>query len=216
MKHYIILLLVTTWCLSYCPDAHAQFNTVSSYSHKVKVLTKDTMKHEECPSEQSSAVPKDTLSMPSNDIDKLREHYLSVSYPLDNIYVNSPFGWRKHPVTKQLCMHNGLDLKAHYECVYSMLPGEVVRVGKDSRSGKYVTVKTADYTVSYCHLSQTYAVVGTSVKAGEVIAQSGNTGRSTGPHLHLTTKKDGKAFDPTILLEYVSSMKNKYLNGFVF
>jgi murein DD-endopeptidase MepM/ murein hydrolase activator NlpD len=46
------------------------------------------------------------------------------------------------------------------------------------------------------------------VNAGEVIAVSGNTGMSTGPHLHLTTKKDGKAFNPTILLDIIRSIKN--------
>lgn len=113
-------------------------------------------------------------------------------------------------------MHNGLDLKAYYEPVYSMLPGEVVRVGEDSRSGKYVTVQTANYTVSYCHLSQAIATIGSVVKAGEIIAKSGNTGRSTGPHLHLTSKKDGKAFDPTILIDFIRSVKNSCLNGLSF
>ena len=47
------------------------------------------------------------------------------------------------------------------------------------------------------------------VNAGTIIAQSGSTGESTGPHLHLTTKKDGKAFNPTILLEYVQSVTSK-------
>ena len=111
-------------------------------------------------------------------------------------------------------MHNGLDLKAHYEQVYSMLPGEVIGVGQDSRSGKYVTVRTANYTVSYCHLSKAYAAIGDIVKAGEIIAQSGNTGRSTGPHLHLTSKKDGKAFDPTILIDFIRSVKNSCLRRF--
>ena len=110
-------------------------------------------------------------------------------------------------------MHNGIDLKAHYEQVYSMLPGEVVGVGQDGRSGKYVTVRTANYTISYCHLSQAYAALGDIVKAGEIIAKSGNTGRSTGPHLHLTSKKDGKAFDPTILISFIRSVKNSCLKG---
>ena len=123
------------------------------------------------------------------------------------------FGMRKHPVTKKYCMHNGIDLKAHYEQVYSMLPGEVVGVGQDGRSGKYVTVRTANYTISYCHLSQAYAALGDIVKAGEIIAKSGNTGRSTGPHLHLTSKKDGKAFDPTILISFIRSVKNSCLKG---
>ena len=89
-----------------------------------------------------------------------------------------------------------------------MLPGKVLRVGYDSRSGKYVTVQTANYTVSYCHLSEQYVKTNDFLLAGEPLGLTGNTGASTGEHLHLTTKKDGKAFDPTILLEYVRSVKS--------
>ena len=86
-----------------------------------------------------------------------------------------------------------------------MFPGTVIKVGQDSRSGKFVTVKTGDYTISYCHLSQQFVKVNDFVNAGTILALSGSTGVSTGPHLHLTTKKDGKAFNPTILLKYIKS-----------
>jgi murein DD-endopeptidase MepM/ murein hydrolase activator NlpD len=97
-----------------------------------------------------------------------------------------------------------------------MFPGTVIKVGQDSRSGKFVTVRTGDYTISYCHLSQQLVKENEFVNAGTSIAISGNTGASTGPHLHLTTKKDGKAFDPTILIEYVLSVMNSYLKDLVF
>ena len=207
MKHIITLSALTIWSFISCPDACAQFNTISSNSQRPKILTSETGVNEECPSEQGTTVPKDTLSESSEDSIALYDRYFSVSYPLDEIKVNSKFGMRKHPVTKKYCMHNGLQ-------VYSMLPGEVIGVGQDSRSGKYVTVRTANYTVSYCHLSKAYAAIGDIVKAGEIIAQSGNTGRSTGPHLHLTSKKDGKAFDPTILIDFIRSVKNSCLRRF--
>ena len=103
-------------------------------------------------------------------------------------------------------MHNGVDLKAHYENVFSMFPGKVVSIGQNKRSGKYVIIQTAGYSISYCHLSSILVRDGQYVHAGEVIAVSGNTGLSTGPHLHLTTKKDGKVIDPAILLNYVKGM----------
>lgn len=98
-------------------------------------------------------------------------------------------------------MHNGIDLHVRHENVLSMLPGIVLRVGYDNRSGKYVTVKTANYTVSYCHLSEQYVKPNDFLLAGEPLGVTGNTGASTGEHLHLTTKKDGKAFYPTILVD---------------
>ena len=88
-----------------------------------------------------------------------------------------------------------------------MFPGTVVKVGQDGRSGKFVTVRTGDYTISYCHLSQQLVKEKDFVIAGKNIAVSGNTGASTGPHLHITTKKDGKAFDPAILLNFILSQE---------
>lgn len=111
-----------------------------------------------------------------------------------------------HPIYHKWMMHNGVDLTARYEAVYSMFPGIVIRVSHDERSGKYITIRTGNYTISYCHLSSQYVKVNDFVDAGTIIACSGNTGASTGPHLHLTTKKDGKAFDPTILLDIIKQM----------
>lgn len=132
-----------------------------------------------------------------------------VSLPLKKIQINSKFGMRKHPIFHKYIMHNGVDLSARYENVYSMFPGTVIRVGEDGRSGKFVTVRTGGYTISYCHLSQQLVKVNDYVYAGSLIAVSGNTGASTGPHLHITAKKDGKAFNPAILLNLI---KNFNLN----
>lgn len=126
-----------------------------------------------------------------------------VSLPLKNIHINSGFGMRMHPIYHRRIMHNGVDLHARHEDVLSMLPGRVIRVGYDSRSGKFVTVQSANYTVSYCHLSQQYVRQNDYVYAGQPIGLTGSTGAATGEHLHLTTKKDGKAFNPVILLELV-------------
>ena len=109
--------------------------------------------------------------------------------------------------TSNATLDNGIDLSARYENVYSMFPGTVVKVGQDGRSGKFVTVRTGDYTISYCHLSQQLVKEKDFVIAGKNIAVSGNTGASTGPHLHITTKKDGKAFDPAILLNFILSQE---------
>ena len=132
--------------------------------------------------------------------------FLHVSSPLRSIHITSRFGMRHHPILHRYCMHNGVDLKAHYEDVFSMFPGKVVSIGHNKRSGKYVVIQTAGYAISYCHLSSILVRDSQYVNTGEVIAISGNTGLSTGPHLHLTTKKDGKVIDPAILLNYVKGM----------
>lgn len=120
---------------------------------------------------------------------------------------------RKHPVMHKTIMHNGVDLAAHYEKVFSMFPGEVIGVGQDYRSGKYVIVRTGGYTISYCHLSSFWVAKGMFVNAGDVLGLSGSSGMSTGPHLHLTTKKDGKVFNPVILLNLIQKRNIYYYKG---
>ena len=102
----------------------------------------------------------------------------------------SGFGMRKHPIYHKRMMHNGIDLSARYENVYSMFSGTVVKVGQDGRSGKFVTVRTGDYTISYCHLSQQLVKEKDFVIAGKNIAVSGNTGASTGPHLNFILSQE--------------------------
>ena len=206
MKKSILVILIS----AFVPIvSYAQFNTIGDVSSRPSVIS---IKN---PSEQTIApkysVQSDSAATEIPDRIEGKEErlrtYLSVSFPLKKILINSKFGMRKHPVYHKYMMHNGLDLHARHEEVLSMLPGKVLRVGYDSRSGKYVTVQTANYTVSYCHLSEQYVKPNDYLHAGEPLGLTGSTGASTGEHLHLTTKKDGKAFDPTILLNYIRSIR---------
>lgn len=123
--------------------------------------------------------------------------YQSVSFPLKKIQITSTFGTRRDPFTKEKAYHSGLDLQANYENVYSMFDGIVETIGSNSRSGNFIVMRYGEYTVGYCHLSRRYVNEGDSVYAGDAIGVSGCTGRATGPHLHLSCRKEGKARDPT-------------------
>lgn len=140
------------------------------------------------------------------------QQYLSVSYPLDRMVINSPYGWRRDPFTGKQKLHNGIDFHARNNEVYAMLEGEVIKVGYDKRSGIYVTIRHGNYTVSYCHLSKVLVRKMAVVKPGEVVAITGNTGRSTGPHLHLSTRYKGKFINPNILLDFIKETKETALN----
>ena len=211
----IILSIACTFLLNV--TAYAQFNTIGTYNHK-RIKTTNPSKPVEAPTD--SVLLADSISEPdiienlgNDNTSQLHSEATSVdsslvSLPLKNIHIGSGFGMRMHPIYHKRMMHNGIDLSARYENVYSMVPGTVIKVGQDNRSGKFVIVKTGDYTISYCHLSLQYVKVNDFVNAGTILALSGSTGVSTGPHLHLTTKKDGKAFNPTILLDIIRSIKN--------
>lgn len=173
----------------------AQFNTVTQSKAQQKalpILPSISVAHA-----NDKAI--DSISSKQNEVEQTGHLQAFVS-PLRRIAVTSPFGWRTDPLTKRKAKHNGLDLKAYYEPAYAMMYGEVANVGRDKRSGLYAVLRHGDFTVSYCHLSQVTVTTGTHVRPGTVIALTGNTGRSTGPHLHLTLKQDGKIINPAILL----------------
>lgn len=212
----IKLITLTTFLFCLNKPLFAQFNTIGSINNKL-IYTINPPKPKDALTDSivvADSVPVSTTidndgngqtigsSFDNKDLMSL------VALPLKKIHINSGFGMRKHPVYHRKMMHNGIDLSARYEKVYSMFPGTVIKVGQDSRSGKFVTVRTGNYTISYCHLSQQLVTENEFVNAGTNIAISGNTGASTGPHLHLTTKKDGQVFNPTILLNVIQSVKD--------
>lgn len=209
--------LITLTAFFFCLNIplYAQFNTVGTINNK-RIYTTKPPKPKEAMTDSivvADSVPDSTTIGNDGDgqtiVTSLDNRNLMslVALPLEKIHINSGFGMRRHPIYHKRIMHNGIDLSARYEKVYSMFPGTVIKVGQDSRSGKFVTVRTGDYTISYCHLSQQLVKENEFVNAGTNIAISGNTGASTGPHLHLTTKKDGQAINPTIILEFILSLK---------
>lgn len=139
------------------------------------------------------------------------DRYLSVSLPMKHLIVNSPFGQRKDPFTGKKRKHNGLDLRASGNEVYAMLDGTVKKIGEDKRSGKYIIIQHGEYLVSYCHLSRIWIECGKQVKPGEIVGITGNTGRSTGEHLHITCKWNNKYIDPAILIQYINEIKKNAL-----
>jgi len=209
--------LITLTAFFFCLNIplYAQFNTVGTINNR-RIYTTNPPKPKEALTDSivvADSVPDSTTTDNDGDgqtiVTSLDNHNLMslVALPLEKIHINSGFGMRRHPIYHKRIMHNGIDLSARYEKVYSMFPGTVIKVGQDSRSGKFVTVRTGDYTISYCHLSQQLVKENEFVNAGTNIAISGNTGASTGPHLHLTTKKDGQAINPTIILDFIYSLK---------
>jgi LysM repeat protein len=133
--------------------------------------------------------------------DKMREKYemraLFVS-PLGG-RLSSTFGMRWHPVTGTRSMHGGIDIAVKEGTwVGAAADGVVIVASHDV--GHYGTAVFIDhqdgYITHYGHLSKIFVHVGQHVKAHQLIAKSGSTGRSTGPHLHFTIQKNGVNKDP--------------------
>ena len=129
-----------------------------------------------------------------------------VALPLDTCVVSSKYGDRLHPIYKRLMTHEGIDLKADSSYVYSVMPGKVLRVSFSRQSGNYVVVEHGSYQSIYCHLEKSYVDKGDYVDAGQIVGLSGNTGFTTGPHLHFALKHQGKFIDPEPFLNFVSAL----------
>ncbi len=206
MKRKIVALWAIS-CLA-VSSAKAQFNTVSNNVCRYKVRKVEEKfllpANQPVDSIQANLLQQETDSV-DNKQKKWTSSYPSITYPLKSIKVTSPYGYRRDPITGKQSWHNGLDLRAKNEPAYSMMEGIVEKIGYDSRSGNYVTLRHGKFYISYCHLSSIIVRKGESVFPGIIVGVTGNTGRSTGSHLHLTCKKDGKSINPAILFTANSS-----------
>jgi murein DD-endopeptidase MepM/ murein hydrolase activator NlpD len=112
--------------------------------------------------------------------------------------INSPFGWRRHPITRRQDFHTGLDIKAGRGTVIrSSRDGRVAYAGWMSGYGKVVVVEHSDgQSTLYAHCSSLLVRQGTKVSAGQNIARVGSTGRTTGPHLHFEVRKGNSPVNP--------------------
>lgn len=118
--------------------------------------------------------------------------------PAANNVVTCKYGMRVHPVTKKYKLHTGIDLRASTGTkVYAANAGTVTTSGYSSAWGNYIIINHGGgYTTLYAHLSRRNVSKGAKVKQGDVIGLSGNTGYSTGPHLHFEINKNGSSYDP--------------------
>ena len=179
------------------------FNTISCYGQRVEVKAREVDVNDE----MDDTMSDDDMVNPS--VDSAMVYIPTVALPLKTITVNSLYGTRRDPMNKRnRRMHNGVDLKARYEEVYSMLPGVVTAASYSTNGGYYVTVNHGICVCSYLHLSKMLVNKGQRIAAGQIIAVSGNTGkRTTGPHLHISCRwgdEKGKFFNPMFVLEFVS------------
>lgn len=122
-----------------------------------------------------------------------------ISKPLEKIRIVSGFGWRTHPITGKRSFHNGVDLAAPTGTeIYAPKSGTISKMYRNSKGGIQLIVNhSGNLVTGYAHLSKYADIkVGDKVKQGDVIAYVGNTGQSTGAHLHFTTKINNKYVNP--------------------
>ena len=117
--------------------------------------------------------------------------------------ISSGFGYRHDPFTGGAAMHAGLDFKGPIGApIHAAARGTVSFVGQKSGYGNVVEISHGNGLVTrYAHMSRFATRVGQPVAAGAVIGAIGNTGRSTGPHLHFEVRHNDRALNPRLFLE---------------
>jgi murein DD-endopeptidase MepM/ murein hydrolase activator NlpD len=152
--------------------------------------------------QSSTATSSETVTLGKDAPKFIYPH--STPYP-----VTSGFGMREHPVTGGQKMHNGIDFAAPSGAnILAVADGQVSFAGDMGGCGNAVEINhSGGYLSKYCHALKVLVQKGQSVKAGTPIALVGTTGTSTGNHLHLGIKLNGKYIDPKKVIPIMEPKK---------
>lgn len=117
--------------------------------------------------------------------------------------LSSPFGPRIDPITQTSKFHYGIDIDTEKDAlIKAAAGGEVLEISEDKIYGKNIKIKHPDGTITvYAHCSKMYQIEGSKVDQGDIIAKVGDTGYSTGTHLHFEIWRNGEALDPALYID---------------
>ena len=118
-------------------------------------------------------------------------------------YISSYYGYRKNSNTGAEELHRGVDIAVPTgTVVYAAHDGTVTQAAYDSYYGNYVVITDSKgYTTKYAHMDSLTVSAGQSVKKGDTVGESGNTGSSTGSHLHIECLYNGEYYNPLFYFE---------------
>lgn len=185
-------------------SCYSQFNTISPKKAKTEttpvIATTENRLIEE---EKQAPIINDAVYKERRAYWQQRRY---LSLPIDSMIITSNYGKRTDPITGKEATHKGVDLKGNNDYVYSIMPGKVTKTGKNKALGNYVVIKHGDFESTYGHLYNVLIDAKQAVEAGQPIGTSGNTGRSTGEHLHFGIKYKNEIVDPKPILDYIQSV----------
>ena len=234
-KLFLYFLFLPTIPTS-CP---AQFNTIQKQPQVVKnkpisevqadsLVSKEDYHPEyfDLPKHQEIAIEYDIplfVSVKDSMMMELLNRRTSVALPLDFIHVTSDYGYRRDPITRaKERFHNGIDLRcAKGSLVYAMMPGVIEKVVySETGYGHHVIINHVGLRILYGHLGIIAVKEGDVVSPGTIVALSSDTGRSTGPHLHIRAERlingEWKSVDPEPFIkhlnDYITSLQEEMAN----
>jgi len=171
-------------------DDHADIPIMPKESYvQDRLLEYADFIHEQC---------EEVLDFLSSQEDRIQRMPSILPVQTDGFWVSSPFGWRADPFTGRRTFHNGLDIAGPSDApIIAPADGTVIEIGRDRYMGKVVKIDHGSgITTLYGHLSRSDVKINEKVNRGQMIARMGNTGRSTGTHLHYSVIKNDSYVDP--------------------
>lgn len=137
-----------------------------------------------------------------NDLKRVMER-LPLSAPVDNYAITSRFGKRRDPINKRWSAHYGIDFGGVIgQSIYAPAPGKVRFAGWKTKYGRYIEIDHGSgVRTRYAHLHKIFVKRGQTINFRDKIGLLGNSGRSTGAHLHYETVYNGKLIDPMKFLK---------------
>ena len=155
----------------------------------------------------------DSLSMIEFQLldERLRKNMLPTTLPVATQWISS-FGWRIDPITGERAMHEGVDFPADVGTqVIAAAAGVVASADTHPEYGNIIEIDHGnELSTRYAHLSKILVKPGSVVKRGQPIGMVGNTGRSTGPHLHFEVRLNGVAQNPGHFLAQASASGTEF------
>ncbi len=144
--------------------------------------------------------------------ERIRKNRLPTSLPIESSWNASSFGYRLDPFTGEADMHTGVDFPAETGVpIKSAAAGVVVNVEKNQSYGNVVDIDHGDDLVTrYAHCSKILVQPGALVKRGQVVAEVGTTGRSTGPHLHFEVRIRNVPQNPNRFLQMAQANSRRH------
>ena len=143
------------------------------------------------------------------EVEKVKKQLDSIPtfWPTTSTRITSTFGLRSDPFNYGQAYHNGLDIGGKTgDPIYAAADGTVIEADYDSAKGNYIIIRhSPSLTTRYLHLSKIDVENRQHIKKGDPIGKLGNTGRSTGPHLHFDIMKQETPIDPLPMLNIPSS-----------
>lgn len=181
-----------------------KYKSISVATKEVSLpVSKDTVKVIDTVYLQTQTVQKMGLSkLPRTEPTDL------VYSPLNSLQITSNYGMRFHPIKKKWIFHAGVDFGADQDTVKSVVSGIVHSSGHNNGLGYYVKVESGNYVITYGHLSQFFHLEKEEIKAGQPLGITGNTGLSTGEHLHFSVHRNGDPIDPLNFLKSLAKLKS--------